>query len=785
MIGETVSHYRITRQLGAGGMGIVYEAQDLDLQRTVALKFLPPESTRDPEAKARFLHEARAASALDHPNVCNIHEIGETGDGQLFLVMACYQGETLKDAISRGLLPLAEALVLARQLAEGLAAAHEQGIVHRDIKPGNVFVTASGLVKILDFGLAKLSRQPQLTKPGTTLGTASYLSPEQVRGESVDHRCDVWCLGVSLYEMVTGRLPFPGEYAQAVVYGIMTEDPQPVTALRAGVPLDLDRIITKCLAKNPNERYQHLDDFLVDLRAVENQVTSGIPTATPVATGNRGKRAGMILAVVALAVVAAWLGRSAILRPVATDGSGTRISAVAVLPFENLMGDEAQEYLVQGMHDALITDLSILSGLKVISRTSVMRYRSTEAFIPEIAAELNVDGVIEGSVLRVGGRLRISVRLIEAASDRQFWAQSYERDVTEVLDLQRQIATAIVGEINASLVPAGADAANTQHVVAPAAVEAYMLGRHFWNRRGTNDVRAAIGHFRRATEIDPAYAAAYAGLADCYAILAINNSQPPSEYFPLARNAAQKALELNGELAEAYVSMAYVSLYCDRDWAAAERAYERAIELNPNSAAARQWYAMLMEATGRFEDARAEMERARQLDPLSPLMLANVARRQAMARDYDLAMATAQRALAMDPHLLFTQILIAEIHLWRRDLGGHARQIVRILEDNGESPAYGQALLAAYESGGATGYWEARIRLDRAGIPQSVSRHTGGVVAVALGQLGRMDEAFKEIEAAVEDHQSYVIWLKVNPLFDVFKSDPRYNAMLRRIGLAP
>jgi serine/threonine-protein kinase len=781
MIGKCISHYRITRELGAGGMGIVYEAVDLRLDRTVAIKLLPADRVGDREAKARFIHEAKAASSLDHPNVCTIFQIDETDDGQLFLAMAHYEGETLKERIARGPASVDEAIDIVRQTAEGLGRAHEQCITHRDIKPANIFVTVDGLVKILDFGLAKLEGQTQITRTGATLGTISYMAPEQARGEAADGRSDLWALGVVLYELVAGTAPFRGETATVVLHGIQYAEPAPLTGLRTGIPLELERIISKCLTKEPRERYQHADDMIADLLRLQRARfgTTAQPTGlTPrkQTTLRRATFFASITLLAGLAAVAIWYPRSP-MEP------GPMISAIAVLPFENLMNDESRDFLVDGMHEALITDLSRRSGLKVISRTSVMRYRETMEPVRAIAAQLGVDGLIEGSVLLVGDRVRVTVHLVDADSDRQIWARGYERDMAEILALQRDVASAIVGEVSAVLAQDTAKNQLLTSTIDASAVEAYMLGRHLWNRRTAADIQKAIDYFEQAITIAPNYAMAHSGLADAYAILAINNLRAPETCYPLARDAAWRALELDSELAEAHVSLAYVHLYGDRDWFAAECDYRRAIELNPNCAVAHQWYAMLLETRGQFAEASARMESARQLDPLSALVLANVARRQAMARRYDEALITAQQALEMDPDLLFTQEVVAEIHLWRRDYRAHAQQLVEILEERMPTSAYGRELLLAYEDGGEDDYWAKRVELDRRGVPEIIRRHTREVYVAALAETGRFDEAFAEIEGALDQKLSYVAWLKVYPLFDVLRPDPRYARLLDRLGL--
>ncbi|MBL7135126.1 MAG: protein kinase, partial [Candidatus Marinimicrobia bacterium] len=415
MIGKTISHYKILEKLGEGGMGVVYKAEDTKLKRTVALKFLPPELTRDEEAKERFVHEAQAASALEHNNICNIHEIDETDDRQTFIVMACYEGETLKHKIERGPFKLEESIDITIQIAEGLAKAHEQGIVHRDIKSANLYMTKDDVVKILDFGLAKLRGQTKLTKEGTTLGTAAYMSPEQTRGEDVDHRTDIWSLGVVLYEMLTGQLPFKGEYEQAVIYSILNEDPEPVKALRTGIPMELERILNKALLKNAGERYQLVDKMLDNMRWLQKSLEIGIieQRLTKIISPYRYR--------------------------------------IAVLPLTNIGPNPEDEYFADGMTEELISTLSKINELRVIARTSIMQYKNIAKSVAEIGRELKVGNVLEGSIRKAADKLRITVQLIDSQSQEYLWSQDYDREFKDIFTIQSDIAHRVADALRVQL----------------------------------------------------------------------------------------------------------------------------------------------------------------------------------------------------------------------------------------------------------------------------------------------------------------------------------------------
>jgi len=448
MSDQILTHYKILAKLGQGGMGEVYLAEDTKLRRKVALKLLPSHFAADPDARARFEQEARAAAALNHPNICTIYEIGEAED-KFFIAMEYIEGEELKKKVISDQLSVNSVIDIAAQIVEGLKAAHAKGITHRDIKSSNIMVTESGQVKIMDFGLAKMGGEVHLTKAGMTLGTAAYMSPEQARGEVVDHRTDIWSLGVVLYEMLTGQLPFRGEYEAAMMYSILNEDPQPLTALRTGVPMELERIVNKALAKKAEERYQHIDEVLADLRLIQKDFSAGASKRRLTEVKSFKKKRFYLYGGVAT-VLAVLIGITLFRGAHETHAIH---DSIAVLPLASLSGDPEQEYFTDGMTGALITDLAKISALKVISRTSVMQYKGAKKPLPEIARELQVDVILEGSVLRSGDRVRVTAQLIEAATDRHLWAKSYDHDLRDILTLQSEVAQAVVNEIKIKLTP--------------------------------------------------------------------------------------------------------------------------------------------------------------------------------------------------------------------------------------------------------------------------------------------------------------------------------------------
>ena len=626
MIGTTLSHYRITEKLGEGGMGVVYKAVDTKLERPVALKFLSASALEDEDATARFFREAKAAAALDHENICTIHEIDEV-DGHTFMAMAFIEGRTIKQMVLERPLPIDQALDIAIQTAGGLQVAHEKGIVHRDIKSSNLMLTPRGQVKILDFGLAQLAEGSKLTKTQTILGTPAYMSPEQVRGENTDRRTDIWSLGVVLYEMVTGKRPFAGEAEAALTYGILNKEPEPVTGLRSGMPLDLDRILSKALAKDPDERYQHVDEFMVDLRGLRGKRTGAERVERRKESPNRERpsavrrrvlqlKAAIGAAIVLSFLLVGWLFTKSDRQAATLDGQGAGESSpsLAVLPLENLSGDPEQEYFTDGLTEELISNLGTIRSLRVVSRTSAMQYKGTKKLLPEIARELNVNHLIEGSALRADDQIRVTVRLTEAAADRQVWSHSYERPLRDIISLQREIAREVARAIELEMSPDEEARLSGGLPVDPAAYTEYLKGRMYLAQRHPESFRRAEQYFQRAIESNPRYARAYAGLADTYLLMMWYSIIHPRKGYPMAERMALKALEIDDSLAEAHVSLAFARFF---DWEASEASFRRALELNPGYADGRHWYAGHLNAAGRHEQAIEQMQRALDLDPYS------------------------------------------------------------------------------------------------------------------------------------------------------------------------
>jgi eukaryotic-like serine/threonine-protein kinase len=817
LMGQSFSHYQMLSLIGAGGMGEVYLAEDTLLGRKVALKLLPKEFTEDRERVRRFEQEARATSSLSHPNIVMIFEVGQV-EGRHFIATEYIDGQTLRERLTGARLELREALEVSAQIAGALEAAHLAGIVHRDIKPENIMLRRDGYVKILDFGLAKLAERPAAdadaearrmslvnTSPGVVMGTANYMSPEQARGLPVDARTDVWSLGVVLYELVAGQLPFDGATATDVIISIAEREPVPLAKWTPEVPIPLEEIVKKALAKDREERYQTAKDLLIDLQGLRHELAIEAeverykhPTPSrglAATTSNRQmitsrffpfaltrSRIQLLTALLGMLVIAGLVS-ALFFRQSSTPVPPIEIQSLAVLPLENLSGDTAQDYFADGLTDALIGDLAKIGELRVISRTSSMHFKGTKKSLPEIAGELKVDAVVEGTVQRSGERVRIRVQLIHAATDRHLWAETYERDMRDVLGLQSEIARAIAREVQIKTTPADEARLTPRPPVNPKAFDDYLQGRYlYWNKRTEENLRKAIEYFQSAIREDPAYALAYAGLADCHNALGSVqfSALPPDESRRRAEEAAEQALKIDSELAEAHSALGTVKLY-NWDWEAAEREFKRAIELNSNYANAHNYYAGYLMSRGRAEESLAASNRARELDPLSLSISVQRGFLLGNARRYDEASEQLRRVIAMDPNHYQSYWFLGHIYAFNGQFDEAVAASEKAVSLSGRAPGALGMLGLVYGLTGRKG--EAAEVLNEL-LELNKRRYvTPAVVAWVYIGLGDKDQAFVWLEKAYQEHSFYIAYFKANPIADSLRSDPRFADLVRRVGL--
>jgi serine/threonine-protein kinase len=684
--GMKLGSYEILAPLGAGGMGEVYRAKDPRLRREVAIKVLPEAMAQDAERLARFEREARSLASLNHPNIVTIFSVEEAGDRR-FLAMELVEGESLDTLIAPGGLPLSQFFEISVPLADALSAAHERGIVHRDLKPGNVMVTREGRVKVLDFGLAKLEAadsnpnltstptesRADLTSEGQVFGTVAYMSPEQTRGGKVDARSDVFSLGVVLYQMVTGERPFRGASAVDMISSILRDRPPSVTDLRADLPPHLARILRRCLEKDPRDRYQTSRDVYNELKELRAETSSALFPRSEVVVGlDVGKKIApgataawrrlawaAAIAVIALGLALYVATRSKTIHPASRAPQAAIephvIQSIVVLPLDNYSGDPNQDYFAEGMTDELTSDLANISQLRVISRGSAMQFKGAHRPpTPEIAKKLNVDAIVEGSVLRAGDKVRITAQLIDARSDRHLWAKSFERNSRDVLALQDELASAIAREIHVRLTPAEQSRLTRAPSVNPQAYDAYLKGRYFFNRPSDENLKKAITQFEEAVGLDATYAPAFSGLSDAYLWAGYNEGVlTGSEARPKAKAAAEKAIALDDNSAEAHASLATFKLFYEYDWAGSEAEFRRAFALNPNYAFAHDQFGIGLGFQGRFDEAIAEGKRAAELDPLSPQIPLDASIAFAFQGRYEVAKGLTKRAADLDPTYFF------------------------------------------------------------------------------------------------------------------------------------
>ena len=790
LIGRTISHYRIIEKLGAGGMGVVYKAEDARLHRFVALKFLSDNMAQDSQALERFRREARAASALNHPSICTIYDIGEQ-DGRAFIAMEFIDGETLRSHIHGKALPLEEVLKLGIQIAEALDAAHAEGIFHRDIKPANIFVTKRRQAKVLDFGLAKLvpkgvaradadfgGEVPDSTSiVGIISGTPSYMSPEQIRGDNLDPRTDIFSLGLLLYEMATGRQAFSGGTGGIIIEAVLTRSPVPARSVNPDIPPRLEEIINKALHKDRDHRHQHAADIRTDLqrlergtdsvwRAAEENAESALISTRNHLQSTREPKARNSTA------------QTGALRP---ERVSKIIDSLAVLPFENASRDPEHEYLSDGIAGSLINILATVPKLRVIAQSTVFRYKGRRIDPQAVGRELNVRAVLTGRVMQSGGSLRIGTELVDVATGSQLWGAQYDREPGDIFTIEDEISKEISGKLRLKLTRAEKRRLTKRQTDDAEAYRFYLKGRHHWNRWTEGGFCKAIEYFQQAVEKDPGYALAYTGLADSYVLLGWNSYLTPKDAFAKGRMAAMGALRLDADLGEAHTPLAAVLWLHDWQWQEAQIEFKHSLELNPAHPTTNHWYAEYLMTMGRHEEAIARMKSSQELDPLSLIISVAIGWAFYMARRYDDAIEQLRRTVELEPNYPVTYWILG---LLLRKMGRYELAIAEA--EKGVKLSGGSSLMSAAlaQTFATAGRRKKSIQIldDLKKLTKQKYVAPYFFAGIHIG-LGEDDRAIEYLEKTYEEHSHWLIYLHLDPSMDGLRSNPRFQDLLRRVGL--
>jgi serine/threonine protein kinase/tetratricopeptide (TPR) repeat protein len=833
--GTKLGRYEIRSKIGAGGMGEVYLAQDTKLERTVALKILPANVAADRQRMQRFIQEAKAASGLNHPNILTVHEIEQIDSVQL-IATELIDGETLRQHLNARRIIIAEALDVSMQIASALSAAHAAGIIHRDIKPENIMLRRDGIVKVLDFGLAKLierfdsEREVDAeaatealvqTEPGVVMGTAAYMSPEQARGKDVDARTDIFSLGAVIYEMLSGRAPFAGETAADIIGALIHKEPQPLSTLVPNIPAELQHIVSKALRKDRDERYQTVKSLLVDLKTLKQELDfsaklersvspdskdAAPKNSTPAATVNavmenagtqaasarptssaeylvsrfKQRQRSFTAGLAVLLLAAIGFGYWSYTR---RASNAAPIESLAVLPFVNESGNAEVEYLSDGITESLINSLSQLPKLSVKARSSVFRYKGKEVDPQQVAKELSVQAILNGRVVQRGEDLALYLSLVDARNGNQIWGEQYNRKLTDLVALQSEIARDVSSKLRARLSGADERKLAKNYTENVEAYQLYLKGRYYLARLRPGETQKGILYLQQAIAIDPNYALAYVGLANAYRALALSGDVPPGEVFPKAKAAAQKAVELDDSLAEAHAVLGFTISWYDWDWSAAENHFKRALELNPNSADAHWVYAGSISNLGRHAEALAEIKRARELDPLNLIINATEGLILVHAGRTDEGLAVLQKTSELDPNYWLAHLFASSAFM---DKGMFAKAVAEASRARELSGVSSQPIAyAGYALAKSGKEKEARAELDEL-LKLSTQRYVPPYhIAFLYNGLNERDETLAWLERGYEKRDPKMVFLKVEPKWNNLRDDPRFQQLLRRMGFEP
>jgi serine/threonine protein kinase len=769
--GFPLGRYRILKALGAGGRGEVYLAEDVELERLAALKILPAEVANDAERVRRFVQEAKAASALNHPNILTIYEIG-VKDNFRFIASEFIEGETLRQKLETRELSVAETLDIAVQIVAASDAAHRSGIVHRDIKPENVMIREDGLVKVLDFGIAKLTEKKSEsvdsdavtvvktgTMPGMVIGTANYMSPEQARGLPVDVRTDIFSFGIVLYEMLSGAKPFPGETAMDIIGAILYKEPAPLS--ETAVPGELQLIVEKCLRKDRDERYESAKDLLDELKSLQKRLEFETELNQEGEKGRRGEEDKITKT------------QSS---PHLLISSSPFLNSIAVLPFTNMSADAENEYFCDGLAEELLNALAKIDDLKVAARTSAFSFKNKNTNISKIGNILNVRTVLEGSVRKSGNRLRITVQLVNAANGFHLWSERYDREMQDIFDVQDEITLAVVDALKVKLLGEEKVALLKRYTDNTEAYQLYLRGRFFWNKFTFEDFQKSIDCFNQVLVLDPNYNLAYTGLSDAYVMLSGFGALSPLEAKPKAKAAALKALLLDDQLSNAHTSLGFILQDYDYDFAGAEREFKRAIKLQPGNSSARQFYGQLLTRLGRHKESSAEFRQALEIDPLSVVGNWVYGFSLFEARRYDEAIAQIKKVLELDVNFPPAYLSLAFIYQVQGEYAASVEEAAKFNEFVG-NPQTAAVIRESFAEGGWQGFLRAMTGMRR---PPDLPSY---VAATFYAALGENSEAFDELNKAYENRESYLVMLKADPRLDSLRDDPRFQGLMRRVGL--